>query len=396
MIRLAIILLWLLPGAVLAQSSTVLPRDAEIKVTIENADRTPYTQEMVLITIDGFYRRHITRERLIQPDLEGVNWMQLGSDHWFDDTERGLKVKRFRRRMALFPERPGEIEIGAFTHQLTLTDEQDNWFDYEITSEPVTLKVDPAPKMEAGDWWFPVRRLEVADSWSNAPDQLAPGEGVLRVIRIEATGVGPDMIPPMPELTSPSAMIFPHPEKRLVELSPLGPVAIAFWRWTIRPTNDTSTIVEPIRFSFFDTENRVAREVEISPQRIAYDETLLPPPEPPQEPAQLHPLLSWGLGALAFVVGIAVALSGRQIEPSALRRRLPWVDPLARRLFRAERAGDDAALRRAARAVIRRDGPSAERAGLLARLDRRIFDPSGTEPRPTVFARRFLRADPNR
>ncbi len=244
-----VFLLLVLTSSLAAQTTEVNPADVTLTVSVENPGATPYVQEMVLVTIHGRYRRHLTREKLEQPDLEGFNWMQLGPDQWFDTTERGKKVKNFRRRMALFPDRPGRLTIGAFTQHLTLTDEVNAWFGHDITSKPMTIEVAPAPVSD--DWWLPVRQIEVSDNWSNAPDQLLPGEGVLRVIRVEAVGASPDMLPPMPELRSPSAMIFAHPEKRLVELSPEGPVSIAFWRWTIRPGNDTSAIVEPIGFRLF-------------------------------------------------------------------------------------------------------------------------------------------------
>ena len=193
--------------------------------------------------------------------------MQLGPDQWFDSVVDGRKVKNMRRRMALFPEDAGTLWIGAFTHRLTLTDAGDDWFDHEITSAPVEIEVRPHPPTD--DWWLPVRRIEVSDNWSNAPDQLAAGEGVLRVIRIEAVGIPPDLLPPMPDLKSPSALIFPHPEKRLVTLSPEGPVSVAFWRWTILPARPPSAILEPIKFEYYDTVAREMRSVTISAQRVA-------------------------------------------------------------------------------------------------------------------------------
>jgi len=153
-----------------------------------------------------------TREKLIQPALNGFGWMQLGEDYWYDSLENGLKVKNMRRRMAIFPNRAGEIEIGAFKHRLTFLDEDLKWFEHEITSEPIAIDVGAAD--QTADWWLPVHRLEIDDSWSNPPDQMKAGEGVLRVIRVEAFGASPDMLPPMPEMKSPSAHIFPHPEKQ--------------------------------------------------------------------------------------------------------------------------------------------------------------------------------------
>lgn len=378
------LLLYLAVQPALAQTSAVRDGELQLDVTVADSGSTPFTREMVMITIRGTYRRHITRETLEQPPMAGLNWMQLGPDEWHEETVRGRPVKIFERRMALFPEASGELEIGPFVHHLTLTDEEDDWFDHSISSAPVHFRVDPAPAGEG--WWFPVRSLKISDHWSNAPDQLAPGEGVLRTIRIEAVGASPEMIPPMPELTSPSAMIFPHPEKRLVELSPEGPITYAFWRWTVRPTNGASAVLEPIRLPFYDTRNRVARMATISAQRVAFEAATLPPPPRAVPEAALPGAGAALAAALAFAVGLAAMLAGQVRR----RARPGWADPLAWRLRRRARAGDAAGVRRAAADLQARDGATAPRAALLSRLDSALFGRGAAGPDLTVFARDFL------
>ena len=365
------LLVALAPGLALAQSRTVDPADLTLTVTVEAGDAALYRQEMVLITIHGVYRRHITGEKLRQPDLSGFNWMQLGEDQWFDSRINGQKVKNFRRRMALFPEESGTLEIGAFTHDLTLTDEEDDWFPHSITSAPVTVEVAPLPPHEG--WWFPVRDLQIEDNWSNPPDQLEAGDGVLRVIRVRAIGAAPEMLPPMPELTSPSAMIFAHPERRFVELSPVGPVAVAFWRWTIKPTNGTSAILEPIEFQYFDTVTRKLHDVTISAQRVAMREGTAPPPAPPPDGTEPRGAAILAAGALAFAAGLLALLSGRHLDLRHARDRFPLLDPAYRALRAAARRGDPAGVRRAAATLARRVGRAPETLPEVAALDRAIF-----------------------
>lgn len=388
-----ILVLIFLPAPVIAQSATVLPSEVSIEVTIEDDATVPFTREMVLLTIRGVYRRHITREELIQPDFEGFSWAQLGPDSWSEERINGRKFKVFTRRMAIYPVEAGELSIGPFVHRLTLTDENDDWFEHDIQSEPLTIQVAEAPATK--DWWFPVRKLQISDQWSNAPDQLAPGEGVLRVIRLEALGATPEMIPPMPELTSPSALIFAHPEKRLVELTPEGPVTYAFWRWTIRPSNDTSGIVEPLSFGYFDTFAREAREVTISPQRIAYGTvTSQEPSDKTQTSTPPATLPGWPVFTVAIVIfltGLAFGMSGHRVAASRALQRFAVFDPLVRELRRCAEAGRADGLRKAAAAILRRDGPSPRRLEQLQEFDRRVFDPSAANPDLMEFSRRFLR-----
>lgn len=383
----------LVPAGLLAQTRSVVPSDLRLWVEIEDSGHTPLAREMVLVTVRGIYRRHITLEKLVQPDFEGFNWTQLGNDVWREERLKGEKVKTFVRRMAVYPEKAGDLTIGAFTHRLTLTDESTKWFEHDVHSEPVKVKVDPAPVDTA--WWFPVKQLKVTDQWSNPPDQLALGEGVLRVMRIEALGATPEMIPPMPTLTSPSAKIFAHPEKRFVELSPLGPTTFAFWRWTIQPGNDTSGIVEPISFDYFDTVNRVSRTVEISAQRVAYgavvpDVMRAALPATPLVPVRLP---GWRMGVLAAVIcglGVLNAVWGRRFAGAQAVTRFRLFDPLARQLRAAARAGQVSLVRRRAVAILRRDGTSDSRLQLLHQLDRSLFEPGASPASLHDFARAFL------
>lgn len=384
-----VLVIW--PLSLGAQTRSVDPADLSLSVSVIEQQDQPYTREMVMILIRGVYRRHITLEELHQPALEGFNWTQLGPDLWYDERENGRKVKVMERRMALYPERAGALTIGPFTHHLTLTDESDNWFDHQIQSDPVTLNIAPAPALEEGGWWFPAKQVQIADQWSNAPDQLRAGEGVLRIIRIEALGVTPEMIPPMPELKSPSAMIFAHPEKRLVELSPEGPVSYAFWRWTIRPGNDHSGIVEPLHLSFFDTRERVMRDVTISAQRVAYDMATLPPGPAPRLPVALPGWPVALLGIVVFVLALVLSLSGRQADLRRLQRRFWWLDPLARGLRRAAARGEAAATRAKALALLRRDGLAEHSADVLRPLDQALFAPGALPPDLPRFARDILR-----
>ncbi len=370
---LLLLFLFLSFGPAAAQTRAVDPSDLILTVTLENLNTSPYQHEMVLLTIHGVYRRHITRENLKQPDFSGINWMQLGSDHWYESTVNGVKVKNFSRRMALFPEKTGRLKVGPFIHRLTLLDENNNWFEHDVRSEPIELEVLQAP--QTADWWFPVRGLTVSDRWSNAPDQLVQGAGVLRIITVTAIGIGPDMIPPMPDLRSPSAHIFPHPEKRLVELSPQGPVSRSFWRWTIKPGNGTSTILEPVEFSYFDTVSRELRLVTISPQRVAYaraeQQAVSGPAASP--PAELHPRL-----LILFLMAAAIGGTGLLFGRSRTVTLDLFIDRLRRyrqkrALKRAAVSSDLLAMRRAAHVLNAGAKPDPDRTQLLEFLDRQIY-----------------------
>ena len=384
-------LAFFLPQMAAAQTE-VDPDDLTLVVTLEEMAEPPFEQEMVLVTIHGKYRRHITREQLIEPTFEGLNWMQLGTDTWFDSRVDGVLMRNMIRRMAIFPERSGTITIPPFTHRLTLLDDENKWFEHDIHSAPLTLQVRPAPDTKG--WWFPVRRLSIADNWSNTPELLQPGEGVLRVVQVKAVGVSPEMLPPMPALTSPSAMIFPHPEKRLVELSPDGPISIAFWRWTIKPKSPPSTILEPIQFPYFDTSTRSAQVARISPQRVAFDAASLPatptsvPPPRGRSPETVLRIV----GTAAFLLGLTLFAIGRRWHSgqAVMDHITSWRDRGLMHL--GTLTGNVSRHRQAAHRLHRRAEPDPARAAMLRALDSTLFDDRHPVADRRIFGMKFNRA----
>ena len=379
--------------------------DMALRVEVERiGDALPFPHEMVLITIRGDYKIPITLENLKQPDFPGLDWMQLGVDDWFETEDRGRRVVSFERKMALFPRDSGTFEIGSFRHVLTLTRPNGERFDRVVVSEPVTLEVAELPAREG--WWFPLRRIGIADDWSNAPQSLEPGTGVLRKIVLTVEGVQPEMIPPMPEMTGAGVAILPHPEVRRTLLRPRGPVTQVFWRWTIRPLGAVSGYVDPFDLNFFDALNRQDRTITISAQRVAYEGAVgtaeravddLDAPqetEPPPAGARNVSLPPHLPGALAAFIGLltgGVLLRGefRALSLASLSGRFRrWWERQRRasRLARAVRAQNPLAARKAAMDWLGADftrlaTPEA------ARLDRHLFAGGSAKPDLAAFAR---------
>ena len=106
--RLLLLCLMLLPALACAQTRDVNPGELALEVTLETSAEEIFQGEMVLVTIHGRYRRHITLEKLETPELDGFNWMQLGQDTWYETRERGASKTTstaYRNRRARQPKR---------------------------------------------------------------------------------------------------------------------------------------------------------------------------------------------------------------------------------------------------------------------------------------------------
>ena len=412
MVKLFIALLMIMfAGTVSAQ--TVEPADLKLELSFEERTGPLYTGEMVLLKVRGFYKIRIAREMLVQPDFDGFDWMQLGTDTWSKDTTKGGEILQFERVIALFPNRTGTLEIKPFEHQLelwTLTGER---FDHVLASAPLSIEVTEPP--DVAGWWLPARRLTVQDKWSNAPDKLDTGEGALRVVMVTVEGVLPEHVPPMPKLESAGAYVFAHPEKRIRRLYKRGPVTRVFWRWTIRPENPPSAYLKSLRLPYFDTTTREHKEIVIAAQRIAMtdeaveaflseaDETSVAAvaearrAEVASEGAPRFASLVTPLGLLAGLVGgVAVMMPSlrfrrRKDTKNLLTRLRP--DPDARALKQAAARGDGAAARNAGlRLITKGEGDVEQMHKALAAFDRCAFAAREREPDLRSFARSMLSA----
>jgi hypothetical protein len=380
----------LLPAA--AQERSIFD-DVRLEVVPETKGADPFPNELVLLRIRGVYRPLVNISHLVQPSLVNFGWTNLTRDTSFDTEFDGFPARGFERTLAVFPEKSGELEIGSFTHKLTVVDGS-GYRLVEVRSPPVKLKVaewqGPGGPRDPNRWWLPSSEVRVTDNWSADPNHVARGETVRRTVTIEADGVTAEQLPPPPVMRSAGVISFRGPIDRETRVTEAGPVARAIYRWDMRPTTAFPAIVEAIPISWFDTKSRTLRETMIPAQRMAW--TAAGPAAEQATPAQEKPsgFMVAGAGALAFIVGLAALLVG-----TGAGSGLPSLPPRALLALKlAAWRGDAAGVRAAITTLARGDraaGWTSEpgvRSG-LADLDRHLFD-APAAPKPNL--RRLAKA----
>ena len=362
-----------------AAAQEIAPRDARLTVEIDPLPATPFEGEMILITIRGLYDVTIGLERLVQPDLRQFGWVQLGRDSWTSARIEGRQLTVFERRLALYPEAAGTLAIAPFTHRLTLVAGNGERFVHDVVSAPVSVDVEPRPA-DAGTWWLPARSLTYSDEWDRDPAMLGNGETATRTVRIEATGLPANALPPPPKMLAPWLISFTAPEQRSVELTENGPVSTVVWQWRMRPVSSEPGRLPAFHIPWFDTSTRQMRDIVLGSQRISFAAMAEPAPRGMAGFLVANaPIVS---GTVAFLAVLALLLPGRRLRSRAeLERLLGRLRPDrdVRALRRAARRGDLVATRAAARALVARSTSSrlASRRAALAALDRHLY---GREP----------------
>ncbi|MFC7400528.1 hypothetical protein ACFQU1_25330 [Chelatococcus sp. GCM10030263] len=381
------VLLACLPVPALAVVAEADPANARLQISVETPKDSVYPREMVLLRIRGAYRTQMGYEHVEQPELRDFTWFQLGRDRWFPSDLDGFQARGFERRIALFPQRSGRLDISPFIHHLMLPGSERD--EITVTSNATTLDVAPLPA-QAGDWWLPARSVTVTDQWDPAPETLQPGGIAQRTVTIEAVGVNAEQLPPQPRLSAPKAVIFPGQGERETRIGSDGPVGRAVYRWEVRPILP-HLILDEVEIPWFDTVQRTMRTAILPARRLAWgagsEENLAV-----EASAASHSRLLVGAGIAAFIAGLVVMFAGT--TPSEFRARLPRRAPPQLKAMRAAaRRGDQPAFRRAVSALARDDRDAArhwmqepEVAGGLARLDARLFAGVATEAEPDLRA----------
>ncbi|NDV85354.1 hypothetical protein GTW51_01420 [Aurantimonas aggregata] len=358
-----------------AAAPEITSRDARLTVEIDPLPATPFEGEMILITVRGLYDVTIGLERLEQPDLRNFGWVQLGRDSWTTQRIEGRQLTVFERRMALYPEAAGALTIAPFIHHLTLVAGNSERFVHDVVSPPVTVAVEPRPA-DAGAWWLPARSLTYSDEWDRDPAMLGNGETATRTVRIEATGLPANALPPPPKMLAPWLISFVAPEQRSVELTEDGPVSTVVWQWRMRPVGSEPGRLEAFHIPWFDTSTRQMRDIVLNSQRIAFAAMAEPPAGGMAGFFTANAALLAGAGS--FLAVLALLLPGRRLRSRAelaglARRIMPDRDALA--LRRAARRGDMPATRLAARGLVAHSAGArlATRREALSALDRHLY-----------------------
>jgi len=350
--------------------------DACIFIDIGDLAEAPYEQEMILLRITGFYGVPVTRQELIQPDLPGFSWMQLGRDRWFDGEFENRQMRALERTMALFPEAAGTFEIAFFVHRLFLMDINGRRFSQDVVSNPLALEVRPRP--EGVGWWLPARQVRLTEKWDRDPAKLEFGQTAVREVTLIAAGASPEMMPPAPKLKAQGLNVFPHPEQRVRELTREGPVSSVTWRWTVTPLRPEPVVLQEVRIPWFDTQARQMREVVLPAYAVAQATGTPPAAMPERAWARWLAARAEGAGvAGGLTLGLVFLAWGRRLRPREelvrLLRRRPSAAAMAE-IRRAARAGDAEAFRRGAAGLMRLEPDKAPgiRAAIDA-VDRHIF-----------------------
>ena len=171
--------------------TSVLALDAEIQPT------TVLVQQQAILTARVYTPEGggaLPRPQLYDPRVTGASILPLGEDY-ATATRDGRPHQVYERRYALFPQQAGTLSLDPLVVDAwILTAGQTAPTQQRAKSNPLSLRVDAAPKSEPERPWLPARALTLNEP-AGGLAQVPPGGVWQRLITLTVTGQAAGTLP---------------------------------------------------------------------------------------------------------------------------------------------------------------------------------------------------------
>ena len=367
-------------------------------LTVTPPEGALYAQQEIPLTVQLRLPAGTREAQVIAPSGSNFLLEQSGEDQATRQPDGSTLVER---HYLLRPQKDGSLQLGGFALRAEVADPDapgpfagmdrapfgrspfansmfDDFFNdsmfastrtVSITSEPITLDVQPTPGSASG-WVLPATAVELRSDWQPDPPQFKVGEAVTRKVQVLALGAHGEQIPDlaMPEIPG-AKVYFEGAESRSVPTDK-GTAALREFTWSIVPTSGGKITLPELTVEWFDTKAKAPAKAVLAAETFSVEGPVAPAAPAPAAvapapaPAAAHAALpdrsmtGWlAAGFVALVAGLtAILVLARRIRlqrrPAASPRpeAAPQVDRRKDALARAAtaaRASDQAMMHRA-------------------------------------------------
>lgn len=113
--------------------------------------------------------------------------------------------------LAVYPLRDGVFDVPAIPLQLSVAGENLEAIVGETNTEPFSFIATLPEQVTASDSWIATDRFDIKDSFDKAPDELSPGDALIRTIKMSADNLPAMMLPEVTLDVIPGIAIYTKP-----------------------------------------------------------------------------------------------------------------------------------------------------------------------------------------
>jgi hypothetical protein len=338
------------------------PADIFMEVEVDPPD--PYVQGQAIYRLKIYLGVNTGRATITPPEISrGEAIIEPLDQEQYQTVIDGRPFVVHERRFAVFPQRPGELEIGPAFFEAMVLPERGFSRMQRLRSEHLGLDVRPAvapPSLWSSAAWLPARRVTISERWSDEEEGMVVGVPQTRTIVVEAEGLQETQLPALSVPQHQSVRQYPDQPELSREAGPDGLSARRVERFAVMgmsPGAATLPAVELPWWNVVDERWEVARLPERTFDVLQGAQAPALPllPLEPSEPAVARGVGFWPAATagllLAWLTTLALWWQDRRQAARRPKVERPFARrPANRRLLRQLRgacaANDDSAARR--------------------------------------------------
>ena len=177
----------------------------EIFIETDVAPEDVYVQSQLTYTVRIYRAVEFLEATLSDFATENAVTHRLGKDATYTRVIDGRRYRVIERRFAVFPQASGRLVLPPLRLDARIAEEgaasaMSRLFAegrrVRLASQPAEVTVKPRPAAAATPW-LPARAVTLAEEWPEDPPRLVAGEPVTWTLRLGATGLAGEQLPPL-------------------------------------------------------------------------------------------------------------------------------------------------------------------------------------------------------
>ena len=321
---------------VLPSSSAAARSARDVFLEVEVTPREAYVQAQLVCVLRVYRAAEFLEAKLSDFDPDQAVTYRLGRDSTYSKVIDGRRYRVIERRFAVFPQASGPLTLPGFRLDARIADPgaastMGQLFGegrrVRIETRPVEVAVKPRPGADATPW-LPATAVTFNAQWPEEPPRLVVGEPVTWTLRLDATGLAGEQLPPIEPPGIEGVRVYPDQPSVTTRSSAEAVHGERVQHVALVPGTAGALVIPEMRVQWWDVEADAprtavipARTLSVAPAPVSaapIRPALVAPSAAPQKSARPWQIASAAL-ALAWLATLGALLRtvGRRrgIEP---------------------------------------------------------------------------------